>query len=210
MFKSTMLLFLFGLLSLLTACSPQTQKDQIADAQFCLDKAQDASTANACVAKIASIQSPEANALRCAAGFIGSGVTKPENLSKALNAIKDSNNGGSSATTMMSFLNLGSDADATKIFNYCAASDNKGMALIAAMARSATTLINIVGPSFDPATGAAQLETVINNIAVAYANDPTDSSIQDTLSSIGDSVGTVYEMTCGGSNQGNSDICKSI
>ncbi|MDG0815585.1 hypothetical protein [Bdellovibrio svalbardensis] len=196
--------FFIGLSSLLAGCEQETTKDQVADAQYCLDKATDASSANACVAKIASINTPTANALRCSAGFIAAGVTKTENLSKALTAIKDSNSGGSSATAMMSFLNLGSNADAT--FDACVASQNKGMALVAAMAKTATTLIALI-PSFDPDTIQADLETEIANLAAA---DPNDPAVAAKLESVGSAIATVYQATCSGSNNANSDICGSI
>ncbi len=213
--KLTAVGFFIGLSSLLAGCEQETTKDQVANAQYCLDGATDAATANACVAKIASIDTPTANALRCSAGFIAAGVTKTENLSKALTAIKDSNSGGSSATTMMSFLSLGTNASATAIFNNCVASQNKGMALVAAMARSATTVSNLI-PGYDPATlpTVNDLKTAINTLSTQITNygtlNPTDkASVDATLNAVGSTINTVYSSTCG-TNSGNSDICKSI
>ncbi|MEN0058295.1 MAG: hypothetical protein AAGB31_05635, partial [Bdellovibrio sp.] len=102
--------------SLLIGCEgEQTEKDMIAEAQFCLDDATDAAAADVCMTKIEGLTSSQAYTLRCAAGFIAAEVTSPEKLSRALNAISD--NQGTSV--LLSTLAFPTKALAEKTFNSC-------------------------------------------------------------------------------------------
>ncbi|QDK38930.1 hypothetical protein [Bdellovibrio sp. NC01] len=207
--KKAMIALMMGLTAVLAGCEQETEKDQIAEAQYCLDGATDASSANSCVAKIASIQTPQANALRCSAGFIGAGVTKTENLAKALTAIKDSNNGSSNVTTMLSFLNLGSNMEST--FTACVNSNSKGMALVAAMAKSATTLVGLI-PGFDIDSGQLpdmnDLKGALDDLVADASSGTPSASTVASLEAIGTAIETVYGSTC--TNNSGSEICKSI
>jgi hypothetical protein len=134
----TALILSLGMVATLTACEEQSEKDMIAEAQFCLDKASDSASVNSCLSGIASINSAQANALRCAGGFISAGVTSAENMSKAITTIQ---NGGDS-TALLAVLNLGDTGEASKTATYCSLSKQADLALFGAMAKSATILAN--------------------------------------------------------------------
>nr|BFD68273.1 hypothetical protein HAGR004_32950 [Bdellovibrio sp. HAGR004] len=216
MFSKKMATLILGLgAALLTGCeAEQTEKDMIAEAQFCMDKARDEASANACVSKIAGLTSPQAYTLRCAAGFISAEVTSAENLSKALDAMTDQ---GAGATSMLSILNFKSKSLADKTFDSCNKSGQKGLALIGAMAKSATVLANAVS-SF-PSCGtdlsscdADMIESTINGLLadLSTGSGAAYESAVENVSEIAAAVQTVYTTTCNSSSQANSSICSDI
>ncbi|MFV3408446.1 hypothetical protein ACNH6C_07550 [Bdellovibrio bacteriovorus] len=203
--------------AILTGCEgEQTEKDMIAEAQFCLDEARDAASANACMSKINGITSPNAYTLRCAAGFISSGITSAANLSQALTAISEDG----SATGMLTALNFGDVSLVNSTASYCSQSGQKGLALIGAMAKSATALANAAdllgglgscGGDIASCDTAA-IESAITGLiaSISDTNDPDYDLAVETVSSIGSSIQTVYSVTCSGTNNANSDICGDI
>lgn len=212
MFSKKIATMILGLsAAILTGCEgEQTEKDMIAEAQFCLDEARDAASANACMSKINGITSPNAYTLRCAAGFISSGITSAANLSSALTAISE----GGGPTDMLQALNFGDVSLVNSTASYCSQSGQKGLALIGAMAKSATALSNAAellgglascgGDISNCST--ANLESAISQILL----DPNTPEAVDALEAIGSSIQTVYSVTCGGTNNANSDICGDI
>ncbi|AFY02749.1 hypothetical protein [Bdellovibrio bacteriovorus] len=212
MFSKKIATMILGLsAAILTGCEgEQTEKDMIAEAQFCLDEARDAASANACMSKINGITSPNAYTLRCAAGFISSGITSAANLSSALTAISE----GGGPTDMLTALSFDDVVLANNTANYCNQSGQKGLALIGAMAKSATALSNAANSlnlgscdgsdisSCDPAA----IENAISDILA----NPNSSAAIEAVEAIGSSIQTVYSVTCGGTNNANSDICGDI
>ncbi|KYG62103.1 hypothetical protein [Bdellovibrio bacteriovorus] len=212
--KSAALLATLSLALVLTGCEgEQTEKDMIAEAQFCLDKATDEASAMACTSKISGLTSPRAYALRCAAGFIAAEVTDPANLSSALNAIQD-NQG---TTALLSALTFPRQDLMNDTFAACNASGQDGLALIGAMAKSATLLSNLSGGAFGSCTSisdcdSAQIESTINNlIAGLTSGDPTEEAeAAEAITQVTEVVQTVYATTCGGTQTANDDICGQI
>lgn len=211
MFSKKVATMILGLsAALLTGCeAEQTEKDMIAEAQFCLDEARDAASANACMSKINGITSPNAYTLRCAAGFISSGITSAANLSSALTAISD----GGGPTDMLTALNFGDVSLVNNTAEYCNQSGQKGLALIGAMAKSATALSNAaellnLGSCGGDLSGCdtAAIESAINDIIA----DPNSPAAVEAIEAIGSSIQTVYSVTCGGTNNANTDICGDI
>lgn len=195
---------------LLTGCqSAQSEKDMIAEAQFCLDEANDANSAGACINKISGLNSPQANTLRCAAGFIAAEVTSPKNLSTALNAIND----GAGAPALMSALSFPSVDLAKTTFEYCNASSQNGLKLIGAMAKSATILASIATglPSCSSETNcdASAIEATLSNLITALDNG-NNPAANESVIEIVSSVQAVYSSTCSGNTNSNADICKQI
>lgn len=196
--------------ALLAGCNAeQTEKDMIAEAQFCLDDARDPSAAQACMSKIDGVTSPNAYALRCAAGFISSGITSSANLSQALTAISD----GAGPTEMLNALNFGDVGLANTTTEYCVKSQQKGLKLISAMAKSATALANAASTLNLGSCGAdlascttADLEAAITNIIAA----PNSSAAVTAIAAIGESIKTVYTSTCSIGNNASTDICSDI
>lgn len=219
MFSKKIATLILGLgAALLTGCeAEQTEKDMIAEAQFCLDKARDASSANACMSKIEGITSANAYALRCAAGFISSGITSASNLSQALTALNEDS--GNNAVTMLDILNFGSVSDANRTADYCQKSQQKGLTLISALAKSATSLaeaaknLNLGScvAGIDQCN-AEDLEQAITDILAEYQTDPNNLSAaaENALESVGGAIQSVYSTTCGGSSSANSQICDDI
>lgn len=211
MFSKKIATMILGLsAALLTGCeAEQTEKDMLAEAQFCLDDATTASAANACMSKISGLSSPQAYSLRCAAGFVASGITTPANLSNALTAISE----GGGPTEMLSALNFGDVALVNQTASDCNASGKEGLALIGAMAKSATALSNAaeilnLGSCGGDLSGCdtAAIEDAISDIL----SNPSAPAAEAAIEAIGSSIQTVYSSTCGGTNNANTDICGDI
>lgn len=207
--RTTTGLLAITFMALLSGClAEQTEKDMLADAQFCLDKSTSA-TASACMSKINGLTSPESYALRCAEGFITAGITSPANLGGAMSAIK--NNGGTVA--MLSALSFPNTSAANNTFTSCNLSNQSGMALIGAMAKSATVLANAAGalascstPSGCDAALTAQMTALISDL---NSGTPSAATIE-TVTAITGSVSVVYASTCSGTTTTNTDICSQI
>ncbi|UXR64483.1 hypothetical protein EZJ49_15550 [Bdellovibrio bacteriovorus] len=213
MFSKKMATLILGLsAALLTGCeAEQTEKDMIAEAQFCMDEARDAASASACVSKISGLTSPQAYTLRCAAGFISAQVTSAENLSKALDAMSDQ---GAGATSMLTVLNFNSPALANQTALDCNRSGQKGLALIGALAKSSTALADAADKlGLGSCGGGADLSACQNSIEQAIGEilqNPTVGAAPEAIIAIGESIQTVYTATCGGASVANSSICSDI
>lgn len=213
MFSKKIATLILGLsAALLTGCeAEQTEKDMIAEAQFCLDKARDASSAQACMSKIDGVTSANAYALRCAAGFISSGITTASNLSQALTALSED---GTGPADMLNVLNFGDVGLANQTTSYCIQSQQKGLQLISALAKSATALAgaaNSLGLGSCSTNLADCDAAAIENVIDRLLNPATDPQVvADTLTAVGSSIQTVYTTTCGGTSSANTDICDDI
>ncbi|WP_413586470.1 hypothetical protein [Bdellovibrio sp. HCB274] len=218
-FKVTALVAGLSCAALLAGCEgAQSEKDMIMEAQYCLDKA-NSGTADSCISGIASLTSENAYAIRCAAGFLKSGVTTPENLAEAFTAIQDNGN----TATMLSILNFDGDttlADWTT--EQCTKSGSAGLALMGSMAKSATALASAAS-DFGSCTlngstytcDEAAMSDLIADIETALLagdlNSPTPEFQQafDTVEAVIQSVQSVYSISCGTAGS-NSDICSPI
>nr|BFD60668.1 hypothetical protein CKG001_27750 [Bdellovibrio sp. CKG001] len=212
MFSKKMATLILGLgAALLTGCeAEQTEKDMIAEAQFCMDKARDEASANACVSKIAGLTSPQAYTLRCAAGFISAEVTSAENLSKALDAMTDQ---GAGATSMLTVLNFNNDIDlANQTALDCNRSGQKGLALIGALAKSSTALADAASKLGLGSCGADlnSCQSAIEDTIADILQNPNSTAAVEAVEAIGGSIQAVYSATCGGTSVANSSICSDI
>lgn len=203
--KNTAAVLTFSLVALLTGCTEQTEKDMLAEAQFCLDKATDATAANACMTKIQGLTSKQSYALRCAAGFISSGITQPANLSTALNSMKD----GASTASVLGVLSFDDQNLADTTFTNCSQSGDSGLELVAAMAKTATLIANLASGS---GSLEAQMQTAITSIVTNLASgDPTlQAQAVASATEIGSTIQTVYQTTCSIAVTANSEMCSSI
>lgn len=199
--------------ALLAGCEgAQSEKDMIMEAQYCLDKAT-SSTADSCLASISSLTSQNAYAIRCAAGFLKSGVTSAENLAEAFTAIQDNGN----TATMLSILNFEGSTDlANWTADQCTQSGSSGLALMGAMAKSATALASS-SSQFNSCSGGitncteGEITDLITDIETALsgpAGADYDKAIE-TVTSVVNSVQAVYSISCGTSGA-NKDICGPI
>ena len=136
--KNNLLLASVSLASLLFFSCQQSSKEDLKEAQLCLNSAAP-SDARACLSKISSDTSAAAYKLRCSAVFISEGFNTPATFSNALDTLKNPGTctGGCSSTVTainaLNFhagINLGSDAVArarnltvsAEAFSYCAQS----------------------------------------------------------------------------------------
>ena len=219
--KFTALIAGLGFVAVLSACSAQSDKDKLMEAQFCLDESTSA-TAQSCVSSIAYMQTSQSYALQCAAGFIESGVTSPANLSQALDSIS---NNSSSSTALLSALNMGNVLLANNTAEYCAKSGQVGFSLLGAMAKSATSIASAANSlglgscSTDLSKcDTSQIENTITAIqdvinGTCNVSDPCNNMSQAdaeaALESVASSIQTVYTTTCG-TTGANQDICDPI
>lgn len=206
----------------MVGCGAQSEKDLLAEAQFCLDSSTEG-TAMSCISKISSLQSEEANALKCSAGFIDAGVVSPQNLSQAITAISNDSSGGS--MVMLASLSFGSGKEtlAESTNTSCAKSGSSGFALLGSMAKAATTLSNIggsitLGSCANPNSCTLQelsdgITENINSIVDAITNgdnaDITETEAVDAAVGIASSIVDVYKATCG-TVVINKDICGEL
>lgn len=202
--KSTAALLTLSLTALLTGCGAQTEKDMLAEAQFCLDKANDATTANACMTKIDGLSSKQSYELRCAAGFIASGTISPSNLSTALNSMKEN----ASTASVLGVLAFDSQDLVDATFTNCSQSGNSGLELVAAMAKSATVIFKLTNGSGDLET---EMVSVITNIVTNLTSgDPAlQAEAIANASKIGGAIQTVYQTSCAVA-AANTEMCGSI
>lgn len=211
MFSKKMATLILGLgAALLTGCeAEQTEKDMIAEAQFCMDKARDEASASACVSKIAGLTSPQAYTLRCAAGFISAEVTSAENLSKALDAMTDQ---GAGATSMLTVLNFNNPTLANQTALDCNRSGQKGLALIGALAKSSTALADAASKLGLGSCGADlnSCQSAIEDTIADILQNPNSTAAVEAVEAIGGSIQAVYSATCGGTSVANSSICSDI
>lgn len=209
--KTTTGLLALTLTALLTGCeSQQTEKDMLAEAQYCLDKAT-ATTASACMSKISGLSSPQAYALRCAEGFISADVTSPQNLADAMNAISE----GSGATGLLSAISFPDTTAANKTFNDCNLSNSSGLAMIGAMAKSATILASVAASfpscSTPEACNTAIAEGIDNLIGGLSSGDLADKAeAERNVTEIVSAVTTVYATSCSSASSENSEMCAPI
>lgn len=207
-------LLALGLLSMLGACAaPQSEKDLLLEAQFCMDKAS-ATEVSGCVDKISHIRNEAASALRCAAGFIREELTSPENLSQAIDALSD---GNSDPITLLGVLKMSSDSVAEQTAAECNASKKSSYMLLGAMSRSSTKLGTVLGGAASAdCTGLTSLQCSVANVQAGIdelvATSPahlTGPEIEAAITTIGDTVAVVYDTSCSGSGT-KDDICKMI
>lgn len=154
----------------ITGCKKESELDTIKDAQMCLNKAAPGD-AQACVSKLASNTSAQANQLKCSAYFIQEGLGSPTALIDAL----DASNSDSSCPTcsdsmaiisQLKFSSTGnaltdaSNADAA--FDVCSASGVGIYTQLASMVNIATT-ISSVALTEDAAGYSAALTAIPNS-----------------------------------------------
>lgn len=202
-------LLAIGLLSFLGACAaPQSEKDMMLEAQFCMDTA-NSSEIDGCLSKISHLKTEAASALRCAGGFIKAELTSPENLGEAINALMDD---GGGAVTMLGALKMSTDAEAEQTFKECNASGSSSYMLLGAMSRSSTKLATVLSSnaSSDCTTLACSVDEVKKGLEELLNPATMDQTeVTAAINTIGETISVVYEVSCTG-KKANTDICGMI
>lgn len=201
-FKTTLAVALISVSLLgLTACQ-ESEQDVIKDAQYCMDDARTSSQAQACISKLEGIETPAAYVIRCAGEFISQGFTSPSRLVDVIDALK-ADGGTAGLLGFMSFTDLTS---ANRAFTSCTKSNQKGMNLLAALMRTATTITStdssiIAGLTANPPVYPTeqQVKDAIDNVLTA-GNEEV----------IGETIKTVYQVSCGSGSPANADVCNQI
>ena len=178
----------------LTGCET-SEDDSVNQAQACLDKATDATSADACAAKVAGISGARAAVIRCSAIFIGQGfTTQSTKFLDAFNALKNKDAGTNSTISMISYLSFsGTDmndaiAKADAAVTHCTETGLEGMIMFANMAKLSTNLKAAASLPAGATPTPAQLQAAIGGlddetageVAIAVAdNYCKDSSTHD-------------------------------
>ncbi|MCM2354594.1 MAG: hypothetical protein NDI63_13335 [Pseudobdellovibrio sp.] len=166
----------------LTACEKESEMDTIKDAQMCLNSAAP-SGAQACVSKLASNNSPQANQLKCAAYFIQENLGTPTALIEALDQSNPSCSGCSSGSmaviSALSFPSGTAVSDAA--FEVCSSSGVPVYTQISSLVQIATLAKSINASATTP----DQYATAVNSIPASV---------------LGELVQTTYASSCNSSN----------
>ncbi len=133
----------------LTACENEDQ-NKVALAQQCLDQVTDAtfSTATSCLNHLGSLDTQQANILRCSIALVSGGLT----TSRIMNSFESLNSGDAGESAFIALLTMESSGGAsgaltiaTNAASYCNATDDKGLMFLGNMAVLGTTLATDVG-----------------------------------------------------------------
>ena len=194
----------------LTACEKESEMDTIKDAQMCLNSAAP-SGAQACVSKIASNTSPQANQLKCAAYFIQENLGSPTALIDAIDASNTDNScaGCSDSMAIISQLKFSSTgnsvsdiANADAAFSVCSASGVGIYTQLASMVNIAT-LASSFAATEDAAGYAAAINSIpdadLGSIAIQTYTSSCDANNQaeDSDSQLQQYCGELAEVTNG-------------
>lgn len=162
----------------LTACE-KSEDDSINQAQACLDKAVDATTADACAAKVAGVSGSRAAIIRCSASFIGQGfTTQSPKFLNAFNALKNKESGTNSTISMVTYLAFSGTSltNAQELANYAVANCNEtgigGMIMFANMAKLATDLKKAAN---NPNPTATDLQNAVSGLTDQQAGEVAKS-----------------------------------
>ncbi len=202
------LVFVLIALALFSSCENSDQTS-LSAAQSCLDHANSKATANACVAQLGALRTPEAYLVICSAHFIAQGFTTTRFVS-AYNALTASSSGTNATAQSMSFMafnnTTGSDGSIQTLSD-CQSSNVKSLARLAVLAQMATlvgTVAASLGSSYDPNAGytPAQITAALAAFGTSPAADPA------TLGSTAITASQVY--CAAGSSFQTSSVCTTL
>ncbi len=191
---------------ILTSCGPSAA-DKVGDAQLCLDTAT-ASTVSSCVEKVAGLETSGAYLIRCSANFIQKGFGDPAQL---VNAFRNLDSTGSGTTTaFLGALNFADNTFATQTYDYCLKTNQRGLSLLAAMVKSATSIAvlgNLISGSCSTSTSSSSgMQTCISSIVSSIGT----SNGQSAAAAVGQSVVDIYQTSCQNGSQVSSSLCTQM
>lgn len=170
----------------LTACEKESELDTIKDAQMCLNSAAPAG-AQACVSKLASNNSPQANQLKCAAYFIEENLGSPTGLIEAIDASNTDNSCASCSGSMaiISQLKFSSIGNADAAFSVCSSSGVGIYTQLASMVNIATITgaalgSNATAQDYATAIAAVPADTLGDIVLQTYASSCDSNSSSDS------------------------------
>jgi hypothetical protein len=202
----------------LGGCGKQSEADMLAEAQLCLDKAT-SSTAQACALKIQALSSAQSYIIRCSADFIEAGFDSPNKLADALNQVSGGGTSGmlsalAFTTKLSNSTNATNASNADQTFEFCKKSEQKGLSMIAMLAKTATQIAGLVDDANLGTIDFAHPETInAGSISTAISDlvNTSDPVLQaQAQETVGSTVQAVYSSTCTAGSQANADICNQI
>ena len=174
-----------------------SEDDKIHQAQACLDRASDATSASECSSMVNGISGPRAGVIRCSAIFISEGFTTRSNkFINAFNALKNPDGSADKTVNMMQHLRFESASASTNadlVVRYCAETGIEGMIMFASMARMATLLNEAA--KIESGTGTPtlpQLQAAVDNL---------------TNQQTGEIALTVADTYCKDASTNNAEFC---
>ncbi|MGZ3770207.1 MAG: hypothetical protein ACXVCP_17430 [Bdellovibrio sp.] len=202
--KNAVTILALSLTAILSGCAQQSEKDMLAEAQFCLDKATNASSVNTCMAKIDGLTSEQSYSLRCAGGFVSAGITSPANLATAMNSMKQN----ASTASVLGVLAFDNQTLMDSTFDNCSKSGDAGLKLVAAMSKTATVIYQLTNAS---GTIEQQMTNAITSIITNLTsnNAAAQAAAVASATQIGGAIQTVYQASCS-LNSVNTQMCGSI
>jgi len=171
------------------SCTQYSAELLVVEAQSCLNDVPLAnpSAAGACLTRIDSFDSPEANQLKCSGAFIIQGFSNPTRLTKIAEQLGQAGAQGSintlGAIGLLSFTGSNPIGDSEKALVVCQKSGSRGMTLLASMSNLATIMSsqstfgavlqsNCTNPSAPPQNCASAVRSVVcDNTNPAASND---------------------------------------
>lgn len=206
MIKQFTTLILLSSSLLVTSCGPSSA-DKVGDAQLCLDTAT-ASTVSTCVDKVSGLETSGAYLIRCSANFIQKGFGDPAQL---ISTFKNLDSTGSGTTTaFLAALNFADNTFASKTYEYCLKTNQRGLSLLAAMVKSATSIAvlgNVISGSCSTSTSSSSgMQTCISSIVSSIGT----SNGQSAAAAVGQSVVDIYQTTCLTGSQVSSSLCTQM
>lgn len=199
---------ILGLAFLNTACE-DSQLDNLASAQSCLDHGTP-DTANSCAAKVAGDDSQAANRIRCGASFLYQGFSNV----KLVSIFDEIDNGGTaSMNTLIAGLVFkgasGLETDATsaqalasEAVSSCQKSGSKGLLTFASFAKTSTVLVSLGNSTLlTTVASGGTISDADMKLAIQGASAASDEDL-------GSTVLLIQDAYCG--NGSSSSVCTDI
>lgn len=202
------IVFLVSAVSLFSGCE-NSDETTLSSAQSCLDQANSKATANACVAQLGALRTPEAYLIICSAHFIAQGFSTSRFVN-AYNALTSSATGSNSTAQSMAFMSFdkttGNDGSVQTLSD-CQASNVQSLTRLAVLAQMATIVGSVaasLGSTYDPNAGytPAQLTAALAAFGTSPAADPA---------TLGATAITANQSYCAaGSAYQTSSVCTTL
>lgn len=169
--KVSMILAASVLITGIVSCEDEDSKS-IFEAQNCLDEVNEnlgtaelIAAANACEAKLGSLDSAQANIIKCSTRFLAGGVTS----SRIASAFSNNEDGGAAnqekLITVLSFTNYPSAEANSKVSEAliaCEKSEQKGLIFIAGLSKIGTIVLVATGNAACMGFGTCDLDAISN------------------------------------------------
>ncbi|MGZ6480211.1 MAG: hypothetical protein ACXWQE_12960 [Bdellovibrionales bacterium] len=194
------------------SCSKKSEKDDLADAQACLDAVPptEPGKADACLPLVKDYTSQQAMILKCSIVMTSGGLMEGK-IVKAYNALKDDTQTNKTAAYMAALCLDYPDIDtgytkALQADTYCQATGVSGLKYISGVIVAGTFMSKIAG-AIDISTPTAA-QTALNTLITNCVTTPTQSCT-DNIPALGTTVINLAGSYCSGSNA-DQGVCTQV